>query len=136
MFKYFAFTAPLALASCSSSDPPAPCSTSLQEFTECPANFDGTLAQLPPCMKPNFLPMSIRLCADIVVLTFEGGYSAVDCCYDASSHELVGGLRATDTTAYCDSKSFNIAAGRTAAPSCRQMAPTETKSCSGPDGGP
>lgn len=85
------------------------CVGSLQEVgTGCPATFDGTAEQLPPCSTP--VVQSVLACPTVLVLRIYGGYSGSDCFYDRSSHALVGASNRDDIPSFCGN-SFTRAAG-------------------------
>ena len=95
----------------------------------CPRTFDGTLANLPPC---EFYPaQSVKTCGDLIVLTFEGGFTGALCFFDLSSHQLVGGEIFSDIGEFCGT-SLSQQAGRVPNSSCEATAPTLRKDCNEP----
>lgn len=91
------------------------CTGALSEVgAHCPATFDGTEAQLPPCGSQL---AGARMCADLIELA-GAGLAGLRCFYDPSTHELVGASWWSDIKEFCDNDSFTKSAGRTPNATC------------------
>ena len=92
------------------------CSGDLAEIRDhCPASFDGTLADLPPCPSRPTLQMAWR-CGSLIGLS-SSALTGISCYYDVASHRLVGGVAWTDIPTYCGD-SYSKSYGRTPPESC------------------
>lgn len=111
-----AFASALAVVAGLSEGCTSTCTGSLADVgASCPATFDGTPEQLPPCTG---LPVnqSVHLCGDLIVLSM-GGYAGITCYYEGTSLTLVGARLFSDTADFCGD-SFSKTAGRT--PACNE----------------
>lgn len=116
----------LALAFVGCTSKTSQCEGSLAEVGRgCPAMFDGTPEQVPPCPSVP-VSQSVGHCEGLVELS-QGGYIGSVCYYDAASHLLVGAKEFSDTTDFCEN-SFSRTAGRTPAAICSDV-PSFQRQC-------
>lgn len=108
------------------------CTGSLDDLGgRCPASFDGSPTGLPACAG---LSQAVKLCGNVIGLVLDGGFTALTCYYDATSHLLVGALEVSDTTEFCGGTSFGRFDGQVSATTCDTTMASFGRSCA-TDGG-
>ena len=126
IFPFSLALAGLALAFIGCTSKPRQCEGSLADVGRgCPAMFDGTPEQVPPCPSAP-VSQSVGHCEGLVDLS-QGGYVGSVCYYDTASHLLVGAKELSDTTDFCGN-SFSRTAGRTPGTVCSDL-PSFQRQC-------
>src|SRR5262245_60763124 len=62
----------------------------------CPASYDGTPTNLPPCFASTYRYVFAQACHGLIAVIFSNMVTGQECFYDATTHELVGASLFTD----------------------------------------